>query len=286
MRNLLLLTIPFWIFTTIGCTDPKNQVEVKANAIPPVFSIGVIDSLYSQELGEIRHLNVYLPENYSPDSATAYPVIYLLDGSANEDFVHVVGVVQFLTMIGSMLPSIVVGIANVDRKRDFTFPTHVQEDLMDFPTTGHSDKFIAFLEKELITHVTSHYKTNGQRLIIGQSLGGLLACEVLLKKNTLFTDYVIVSPSLWWDNESLLNEAPQLLSVASFNKQWVFLTVGTEGEEMEVPAKKIGEMLKDSTDNQLNVVFHPLPQEDHLTILHNAVYTALMEKYKEDKPIK
>jgi hypothetical protein len=74
-------------------------------------------------LEEDRILNIYLPEGYGEDS-TRYPVIYLLDGSYNEDFLHICGLVQFLTMIEVMPKTIVVGIANVDRKRDFTFPDH------------------------------------------------------------------------------------------------------------------------------------------------------------------
>jgi len=33
-------------------------------------------------------------------------------------------------------------------------------------------------------------------MIIGQSLGGLLASEILMKKPELFNKYVIISPSL------------------------------------------------------------------------------------------
>ncbi len=50
-------------------------------------------------------------------------------------------------------PSIVVGISNVDRKRDFTLPTTIQKDKEDFPTTGESAKFISFIEKELQPYI-------------------------------------------------------------------------------------------------------------------------------------
>ncbi|MGO8056281.1 alpha/beta hydrolase-fold protein, partial [Rhizobium leguminosarum] len=63
--------------------------------------MGQIDKIQSIELSETRILNIYLPDGYSPDSSTTYPVIYLLDGSANEDFIHIVGIVQFLNMIES-----------------------------------------------------------------------------------------------------------------------------------------------------------------------------------------
>ena len=236
------------------------------------FILGIVDKIQSAELGENRVLNIYLPEGYSSDSAITYPVIYLLDGSANEDFIHIGGLVQFLTMIKAMPASIVVGIANIDRRRDFTFPTGIAEDKKNYPTTGSSAKFIAFIEKELQPFVERKYKTNNSKTIIGQSLGGLLATEILLKEPSLFNNYIIVSPSLWWNNESLLSDAPKLLENQSANAIKVYISVGTEGKQMEDDAKKLAEILETFGKKNLNISFLSLPNESHLTILHNSVY--------------
>jgi len=85
------------------------------------FSIGETVDIRSEILGENRSLNIYLPEGFNNNQR--YPVIYLLDGSANEDFLHITGLVQFYNMTFNMPKTIVVGIANVDRKRDLTYPT-------------------------------------------------------------------------------------------------------------------------------------------------------------------
>jgi len=236
------------------------------------FVLGVVDSLQSKELSEKRMLNIYLPDGYNMDTAS-YPVIYLLDGSADEDFVHIVGLVQFLTMIQMMPPSIVVGVANVDRKRDFTFPTRNTKDKHDYPTTGSSAKFIAFVEKDLQPFVQKNYHTNAQKTIIGQSLGGLVASEILLRKPNLFTKYIIVSPSLWWDAESLLATANDLAKTPHNDGIKVFIAVGNEGDTMVNDATKLTALLK--TNKQLQVDMINMPEEDHLTILHNAAYKAL-----------
>ncbi|KQR72486.1 alpha/beta hydrolase [Pedobacter sp. Leaf176] len=232
--------------------------------------IGEVQTINSSILKENRTLNIYLPEGYSPDSTKTYPVIYLLDGSANEDFLHVAGLVQFLTMIDAMPKSIVVGIANVDRRRDFTFPTTVPKDLKDFPTTGKSENFVLFMEKELQPYISKLYKTNASKTIIGQSLGGLLATEALLKKPALFTNYMIISPSLWWNNESLLNEAPKYLQKSVPNGTQVYISVGTEGKQMESDTKKLAALLQQQKNIKVN--FLPIPEENHSTILHNALY--------------
>ena len=118
------------IWALILITNSVSGQDYKSYqpADPSPFILGRIDKIPSVVLGETRTLNIYLPEGYSQDSSTVYPVIYLLDGSANEDFIHIVGVVQFLIMIERMPKSIVVGIANVDRRRDFTMPTSVDQD--------------------------------------------------------------------------------------------------------------------------------------------------------------
>lgn len=239
------------------------------------LSVGTIDAVQSKELAETRILNIYLPDGYSNTSDMKYPVIYLLDGSVNEDFLHIAGLVQFQSMIQAMPNSIVVGIANVDRKRDFTYPTSIRADKVSMPSSGNSDKFIAFVEKELEPYIEKKYKTNGTKTLIGQSLGGLLATEILLKKPALFNNYIIISPSLWWDDESLLNQAPELLKNLPDSPTTVFLAVGTEGKQMEKDAAQLSKTLKKVDPKKLTVYWTPMPEENHLTILHNSVYKAL-----------
>jgi predicted alpha/beta superfamily hydrolase len=127
------------------------------------FLLGEIAELQSQTLGEKRILNIYLPEGYKANDTIKYPVVYLLDGSADEDFIHIAGLMHYanFSWVNILPKSILVGIANVDRRRDFSFPTTVAEDKKDFPTTGGSEKFIAFIETELQPYITTNYNTNG-----------------------------------------------------------------------------------------------------------------------------
>lgn len=230
--------------------------------------------LPSTVLHEIRVLNVVLPDGYDT-SHVRYPVIYLLDGSFNEDLVHTAGIVQFHNMMGFMKPCILVGIANVDRKRDFTFPTTIEDDLKDFPTTGHSAPFMDFLELELVPMVDRMYRTTGERLLIGQSLGGLLATEILFTRPRLFNEYMIVSPSLWWDKESLLQRSKDALKAADLPGTTVRVVVGNEGKVMEQDAARLAALLKKLGQPKIEVSLHRMPKENHASILHPALYEAL-----------
>jgi len=260
-----------------------------ASASKP-FVLGRIDELSSKILGEKRILNIYLPEGYNDKDTTRYPVIYLLDGSANEDFIHIAGLVQFnnFPWINQVPRSIVVGIANVDRRRDFTFPTTVEADRKSFPTTGGSAKFIDFMEQELQPYINNTFKTNSSLMLIGQSLGGLLATEILFRKPGLFSQYVIVSPSLWWNNGSLLNEHPAVVGENFSQPTRIYIGVGKEGltpgnHVMEVDANLLAEKLQQAKNKSLSVYFDYLPAEDHATVTHQAVFNAFRLLYPTPK---
>jgi predicted alpha/beta superfamily hydrolase len=173
-----------------------------------------------------------------------------------------------------MLPeSIVVGISNVDRKRDFTFPTSIENDKKDFPSSGGSEIFIAFIENELQPKVESMYRTSSVKTIIGQSLGGLMATEVLLKKPELFDNYIIISPSLWWDDQSLLDFADVKIS----DEMSIFVGVGKEGKVMEKDAKALYKKLKKVNDT--NLFFKFRKELDHGDALYLLVYDAFKKMF-------
>lgn len=267
MKNFSILTCFFYVMLQhLNAQENINITQEKP------FVLGKTIEIESKILNEKRILNIYLPEGYNENDTIHYPVIYLLDGSADEDFIHVVGLVQFanFSWVNLLPKSIVVGIANIDRQRDFTYPTTIEKDKKDFPTTGGSGKFITFLEKELQPFITKQYKVNHIKTLLGQSLGGLLATEILFTKPTLFNQYIIVSPSLWWDNESLLAKQPMFTALPG--KVNVYIAVGKEGKIMERDAKTLYNLL--NKHKNLNTGFQYLPNKNHATIYHEALYKA------------
>lgn len=275
MKPVFPVLIYLLFHSLIAGAQPDSSTNVP-------FTIGEIHSFRSQILGEKRILNIVLPGQY--DKQKAYPVIYLLDGSVNEDIIHISGLVQFFNMMFQMPGFIVVGIANTDRKRDFTFPTSLKDLKEKYPTTGGSAAFITFIENEVQPYINSNFKTTGIRYLVGQSLGGLLATEILLKKPWLFSHYFIISPSLWWNNESLLDESKSLLQKQPDTDLYVYVSVGSEGRLMESAAEKLVKVLKKSGKKNLTVDFMPLPKENHATILHNSIYEAFKIEFPYKEP--
>ena len=288
MNKIICLT--FFLFTSTFLFSQNNKSKSTDTSKP--FVLGVIEEIQSKELGEKRILNIYLPEGYKAEDATKYPVIYLLDGSADEDFIHIAGLVQFNSFewINQVPKSIVVGIATVDRRKDFTFPTTIEKDQKRFATSGHSDKFIAFIEKELQPFIDKKYKTTHSKNIIGQSLGGLLETEILFRKPTLFNQYVIVSPSIWWDNGAVLNLDSPILHENFTQQTDIYIAVGKEGltpteipRVMEVDANLLAEKIKATKSKNIKVYFDYFPQENHATILHPAASNSFKFFYPQGK---
>ena len=241
------------------------------------LTLGEQWTLESEILGESRILNVMLPHGFHPDSA--YPLIYVLDGSLHEDIIHLAGLVQFFRLQFQMPPAILIGIANVDRQRDFTFPSSLPELQEKYPTTGHSEAFIHFLAEEVKPFIRQQYRGNGAEYLIGQSLGGLLATEILLTKPELFTHYFIISPSVWWDNESLLDRAPALLAEQKQQPgRFVYLSVGKQEHPiMKRGARKLRGLLEKHSTPELHFLL--MKEENHATILHRSIYEGLLLLY-------
>jgi len=102
-HTILSMTLIFLTNLLLGQELPEKISETD-------FSIGKTVNIKSKVLDETRELNIYLPSSYSADSSKTYPVIYLLDGSRNEDFIHISGIVQFgsFSWINMIPESIVV----------------------------------------------------------------------------------------------------------------------------------------------------------------------------------
>ncbi len=268
MKYLLLL------FTIISAEHSFATETIKQPMI-----IGEYLSHQSKLLDESRQINVYLPVSYSIKTQQRYPVIYLLDGGLDEDLVHVSGLTQFLSFswVNAMPEAIVIGIKNIDRRRDFTYPSNDITDIKELPTSGKSSAFIRYLAKELIPLVDTNYRTTKSKTLIGQSLGGLLASTVLHQQPELFSNYLIVSPSLWWDKESLLTKP---LDLKSFNGR-VFITVGKEGEIMERVAQQLYDKTMRAGLSDKNVSFAFFPELDHGDVLHLGAYQGLGFLFKK-----
>jgi predicted alpha/beta superfamily hydrolase len=140
----------------------------------------------------------------------------------------VTGLIQHLS--NSVLPEmIVVGIQNTDRTRDLT-PTHStispygQTPEM-LKNSGGGDRFLSFIEKELMPYIDTTYPVAPYKMFVGHSYGGLLVMHTLLHKPQLFNSYVALDPSVWWDNQALVKKAMTALQQNTFPAKPFYLAI-------------------------------------------------------------
>lgn len=252
------------------------------------ISLGESISLPSNILNENRTINIYLPPYYQANDTVKYPVVYILDGGVEEDFIHLAGLfrVNSQPWIDRFPEAIVVGIENVNRRRDFTFAVP-NIDFLDqlkyskdfFPQYGGAEPYAAFLEGELIPYIDQHYNTTSERTVVGESLAGLMSSYLLIKHPYIFTNYVIVSPSFWWGEEQLLDET----SVCLLNKinHPVNVYVGLPSKEEDKMMYEVGSRFYSflQQNPMIHSTFDYMPEEVHATVLHQAVLNAIKKGF-------
>lgn len=160
--------------------------------------------------GENFLIQVSLPYDYAT-SGISYPVLYFPDGDAA--FGLIKGIVDMLQIGDSNRDIIVVGIGYgqgwyewaAKRTRDLSPDRDTGAFARQFKDLGWADKFIRFMKDELFPVVNKNYRTIPDSCAIsGDSFSGLFNSYVLCTQPELFKGYIIISPSLEWNNQSIL----------------------------------------------------------------------------------
>ena len=240
-KILLIITVALCFFNCETKKSSASKVSTDKNIV-----IGQKDVIYSNILEEDREIWVHLPESTMDERFTPvkYPVLYLLDGASH--FLSVTGMIKQLSPTVSP-EMIVIGVTNTDRTRDLT-PTHVNEidgDTIIPKTSGGGKKFLRFIEEELMPYVEETYQASSYKTFVGHSFGGLAVIDALIERPELFNNYIAIDPSLWWDNQELLNRAKNALKPKKYKGKSLYVGVANTMDE----GKIFREVEKDTTQD-------------------------------------
>jgi predicted alpha/beta superfamily hydrolase len=185
------------------------------------ITIGIIDTVYSKILNEKRAIYIHVPDGGKNEH---YPVLYILDGET-----HFQSAVAIVEQISGIIPNmVIVGITNTDRERDLT-PTHVKPDRIinagDANKSGGGENFMNFIQNELIPYVDAHYPTTTYRVFSGHSLGGVAVVNAFFNHTDMFSAYIAIDPSLWWDGERWIKKYEDELSQHNFRGKSLFIGI-------------------------------------------------------------
>jgi len=214
---------------------------------------------------------VRVPANYERGSER-YPVLYMTDGDAHMG--HTSATVEFLARNGRIPELIVVGITNTNRRRDLT-PTGVEA----FPGSGGADKFLKFIETELIPEVERRYRTQSYRIFAGHSLGGLNTLHAFFSRPELFNAYIAVSPTMTWDQGLPVKRAEEFFKARKELDRTLFLAMADEGGEMLAGFNRLKEVIAKSPPRGLVWEAMLMEDEDHGSVVLRSHYFGLRKAF-------
>ena len=110
------------------------------------------------------------------------------------------------------------------------------------------------------------------RVLVGHSLGGLLAVHALNRRPDLFDAAIALSPSLHWGERLAQRGTEALVAARPTLDKALYVTVGNEGPDMMGSNRDYAEMLRSRAPRGLRWRFEEMAQEDHGSIVHRGVY--------------
>lgn len=195
-------------------------------------------------------LYVRLPHDYST-SNISYPIVILQD--AGFSFPIASGTVALMGG-RDIEDTILVGISHsrgvspqVSRTRDYT-PTYAPNEkgahsLEAQKHSGKAIKYIEFMAKEVIPLISKKYRVNkNKKVFVGHSFGGLLGAYILLVNPELFDQYILGSPSLWYDKGAIFRIEEEIANKNSPINAEVFMYIGSE-ESMSKRSNMVEDVL-------------------------------------------
>jgi len=222
-------------------------------------------SLASEVLGVKRNFYVHLPANYA-NSNKRYPVIFITD--ARNTMQQISSVTQQLSGSAQRIPEmIVVGITNNGGR---------SKDLSERPTTM---SFLSFITDELKPYIHQHYKTNGENLLFGTSMGGEFVVRALLERPEAFDAYFAMSPSIYYSDFELVRKAKNISLNGQTIAKKLYISLANEGFNQGVDEFIFG--LKKFPIKGLKWKFTRNEQESHSSIAVVSAHKDLQDYYSE-----
>ena len=233
MRHLL-----FFIFFSASAFGQLPTNSMGATIIP----------FESKVLGYEYDLWVSLPDNY--DSTKNYPVLYLLDAEWRFDITR--SLVRELAINDRCPQHIIIGIPQIDwphRLMNLTFTdskinAHNEPDTINpmapKESSGGGDKFLHFLETEVMSFANTRYSTNGFNVLMGHSLSGYFAAYTMFKSN-LFHAFQIYDASTWYNASDVVHQLRKHLP--KDKKATAFVGYAKGGEPLDAYFTKANDSL-------------------------------------------
>ena len=207
--------------------------------------------IQSKNLNEERRILVTLPDDYASNTDKKYPVIYLLGSFGDLPMLN--GLLARLQEQDAAPQTIVAVIENTDRTRDLT-PTVNQDPRGPVGQGGGGDKYLDFIEMELIPHMNKTFRTHDFKIVLGSSIGGLLVIHALQSRPHLFQAHMAFSPAVWWGDRTTVKQTKAFINKTKKLDNYLYMNIGEEGGDMRVVYDDFHAFLQANTPQNFSFV--------------------------------
>ncbi|WP_462175307.1 alpha/beta hydrolase [Pseudoalteromonas gelatinilytica] len=221
-------------------------------------------------------ITIKLPRSYQKQNQKRYPVVYLLD--ANYSLPIASGASRFMMNSGAIEEVIIVAVGyqnGVSGLNSRIYDYTPFEDSSWQRKTGGASQYLNYLKHTVVPYIKAHYRTNQKSTLVGNSLGGLFAAFTLFTEPSLFSSYIIGSPSVWFKENSILAMAVK----PAVNTTKVYIAVGeleeSEGEKMVSGARQLADKVNKQSGALVTTNLFVIPQARHATTFPTTITQAL-----------
>jgi predicted alpha/beta superfamily hydrolase len=232
------------------------------------------EAIHNRAQNEDRVLEIILPGEHKADSENKYPVVYVLDGGWHTSLVSFI--YNFAVEEGLLPPAIIVGIPNLEIEGQ----SQRNRDLL--PAQG-ADKFLAFIENDVIPFIEKNYPANGKRTLYGHSYGGLFSTYAFLSRPGVFDAYMAIDPPYQGNHRLVMKKAEERLGRFSCagKRLWI---AGIEATHKKRSIAEMDSLLRARVAKELNWQVGLYASETHRSVALKGAYDGF--KYLHRKPVR
>lgn len=296
MRNLAGMMGVIAAATFLIPPHTANATKSETATVPPVQIVQSAQWDMVSAKGLKYRIMISTPQQPAPPGG--YPIIYVLDGNSNfgtvTEAVRMQGRKRERTGVS---PSLVVAIGYPidgpfdEHRRGFDYVVRAsgKNSPMQVPgrpavpdSGGGADDFLDFILNSLKPAVERQYPVDRHKqTLLGHSFGGFFTLYTMFKSPGSFQNYLALSPSIWWNQRSILEDQRRFLATRKPSDPPVnlFLATGSlessKGIPMVADSRELVSRMTAAKALDVSSQFFLIEGEDHGSIVPTVISRAL-----------
>lgn len=245
---------------------------------------------------EEYQLYVSLPTTYNVEDNQRYPVLFLLDAYYSYPLVSSL---HKLLEAGQEIEEIIIvaigdknqsssiwyknRMINYTPSNDPNVDQEIAEGLgisISEVKTGKANEFLQCIREDIIPFIDSTYKTTKDRGISGHSVAGLFTAYSFIYGYDLFNKYGINSPSLFWNNNEVIDKMEVFIKTNKSLEADLFISYGAlEPEIISSSVQSFLSVLNQHKNKRLSIKTKVFEEETHTSVVSTSLTRTLKVLY-------